>query len=69
MKQYLTEIELPIWTDPQSDVILEKSRNYCHLYFNCWVDRTDKVNHSQRMKVSIAKQVLKNDSSEYKFSN
>ena len=33
------------------------------------VDRTDKVNHSQRMKVSIVKYVLKIDSSEYKFSN
>ena len=33
------------------------------------VDRTDKVNHSQRMKVSIVKQVLKIDSSEYKFNN
>ena len=33
------------------------------------LDRTDKVNHSQRMKVSIVKYVLKIDSSEYKFSN
>lgn len=33
------------------------------------VDRTDKVNHSQRMKVSIVKYVLKIDSSEYKFNN
>ncbi len=35
-KQYLTEIELPIWADPQGDVILEKSRDYCYVYFDCW---------------------------------
>lgn len=32
------------------------------------LDRTDKVNHSQRMKMSIVKQVLKIDSSDYKFT-
>lgn len=37
-EQYLTEIELPIWADPQGDVILEKSRDYCHIYFDCWED-------------------------------
>ncbi len=38
MQSYLTEIELPIWQDPQGDVIMEKSRDYCHIYFGCWVN-------------------------------
>ncbi len=29
---------MPIWTDPQNDIILEKSRDYCYLYYNCWED-------------------------------
>ncbi|WP_316771527.1 hypothetical protein [Pedobacter frigiditerrae] len=36
--QYLTEIELPIWADPQGDLMLEKSRDDCHVYFDCWED-------------------------------
>ena len=47
-----------------------KSRHYINLnIYQDKVDRTDKVNHSQRMKVSIVKYVLKIDSSEYKFNN
>ncbi|AMP98773.1 hypothetical protein AY601_1864 [Pedobacter cryoconitis] len=38
-EQYLTEIELPVWADPQGDVILEKSRDYCYLYFDCWLEK------------------------------
>lgn len=35
-EQYLTEIELPLWADPQGNVFLEKSRAHCFLYFDCW---------------------------------
>ncbi|AZA98285.1 hypothetical protein EG359_01110 [Chryseobacterium joostei] len=36
--QYLTETELPIWADPQGNVIMEKCRDHCFLYFDCWLD-------------------------------
>lgn len=36
--QYLTEIELPIWADPQGNVVMEKSRDHCCIYFACWED-------------------------------
>ncbi len=39
-EQYLIELELPIWQDPQGNVILEKCRNNCYLYFDCWEDNT-----------------------------
>lgn len=39
-KAYLTEIELPFWQDPQGNVILEKCRDACHIYCNCWEDNT-----------------------------
>jgi len=35
-EQYLTEIELPIWKDPQGDLIIEKGREFCSVYFACW---------------------------------
>ncbi|MBD0254344.1 MAG: hypothetical protein ICV83_01390, partial [Cytophagales bacterium] len=35
-EQYLVEIELPFWQDPQGDLIMEKSRDYCRLYCGCW---------------------------------
>ncbi len=35
-EQYLIEIELPIWQDPQGNLMLEKCREHCYLYFDCW---------------------------------
>jgi hypothetical protein len=37
-EQYLNEIELPIWQDPQGDLIIEKGREFCCIYFACWKD-------------------------------
>ncbi len=37
--QFLTEIELPVWQDPQGDVVMEKSRDYCQIYFDCWDEK------------------------------
>jgi hypothetical protein len=37
-EEYLTEIELPIWQDPQGDLIIEKGRDFCRVYFACWKD-------------------------------
>ncbi|PWJ31141.1 hypothetical protein BC781_1251 [Sediminitomix flava] len=45
-EQYLFEIELPIWQDPQGDLILEKSREYCYVYFGCW-DKKSPPNYAE----------------------
>jgi len=38
-EEYLTELKLPIWQDPQGNLIIEKCRDNCFVYFNCWSDK------------------------------
>ncbi len=36
MKNQTTILPLPVWQDPQGDIVLRMSETNCNVYFGCW---------------------------------